>query len=37
MEKYKCYTNEQLEVYSKFAQRMKDNTMAFEKFCSTNV
>jgi hypothetical protein len=37
MEKYKCYTTEHLEVYSTFAQRMRDNTMAFEAFCLTNV
>ncbi|CAF5127240.1 unnamed protein product, partial [Rotaria sp. Silwood1] len=30
-EKYK-YTKEQLDVYSKFAQQMKDNTVAFEQF-----
>jgi hypothetical protein len=37
MEKYKCYTKEELDDYLKFAQRMKDNTMAFEMFCSTNT
>jgi hypothetical protein len=36
MDRYKCYTEQQMNVYSKFAQRMKDNTMAFETFCSTN-
>ncbi|CAF1388528.1 unnamed protein product [Rotaria sordida] len=34
MERYK-YTKEQLDVYLKFAQRMKDNSMEFEMFCST--
>lgn len=37
MAKYKCYTKEELDDYLKFAQRMKDNTMAFEMFCSTNT
>jgi hypothetical protein len=37
MDKYKCYTEEQMNVYSKFAQQMKDNTMGFETFCSTNT
>ncbi len=36
MAKYQCYTKEELNNYLKFAQRMKDNTMAFETFCSTN-
>ena len=35
LNKYKRYTQEQMDVYSTFAQRMRDNTLAFEKFCST--
>jgi hypothetical protein len=37
MDRYKHYTKEQMDFYSKFAQRMKDNTLAFEAFCSTNT
>ncbi|CAF1440926.1 unnamed protein product [Rotaria sordida] len=33
--KYKHYTKTQMNVYLKFAQRMKDNAIEFEKFCST--
>ncbi|CAF3163547.1 unnamed protein product [Rotaria sp. Silwood2] len=35
MNKYKHYTKTQMNVYLKFAQRMKDNSIEFEKFCST--
>ena len=35
LSKYKRYTQEEMDVYSPFAQRMRDNTLAFENFCST--
>ena len=37
LKKYKSHTQEQMDLYSTFAQRMRDNTLAFEKFCSTDT
>lgn len=37
MGKYKRYTQEELDNYLEFAQRMKNNTVVFETFCSNNA
>lgn len=37
LNKYQSHTKDEMKLYSTFAQRMRDNTIAFEKFCSTDT